>query len=54
MEDGFGHVIKNGMKHLERVFLERKFDYQNLYTIPQKLKSNHTISIMGNVYADKI
>ena len=32
--DGFGHVIRKGMKHLER-----KFDSDNLYTIPKKPKS---------------
>ena len=39
MEDGFGHVIKKGMKYLEEVLLERKFDSDNLYTIPKKPKS---------------
>ena len=39
VENGFGHVIKKGMKHLEGVFLERKFDCDSLYTIPKKPKS---------------
>ena len=39
VEDGFSHVIKKGMKHLERVFLERKLDSDNLCTIPKKPKS---------------
>ena len=30
VEDSFGQVIKKGMKHLEGVFLERKFDSQYL------------------------
>ena len=30
---------QKGMKHLEGVFLERKFDSDNLYTIPKKPKS---------------
>ena len=34
VRDGFGHVIKKGMKHLER-----KFDSDNLYTIPKTPKS---------------
>ena len=38
-EDGFGHIIKQGMKHLEGMFLERKFDSDNLYTIHKKPKS---------------
>ena len=32
-------IIKKGMKHLEGVFLERKFDSENLCTIPKKPKS---------------
>ena len=36
VEDGFGHFIKKGMKHLEGMFLERKFDPNILYTIPKK------------------
>ena len=36
VEDGFGHVIKKGMKHLEGVFLEMKFDSDNLFEIPKK------------------
>ena len=39
VEDGFGYVIKKQMKHLEGVFLQRKFDSDNLYTIPKKIKS---------------
>ena len=39
VEDGFAHVIKKGMKHLEWVFLERKFDPDNLYVIHKKPKS---------------
>ena len=37
--DGFRHVMSKGMKHLEGVFLESKFDSDNLYTIPKKPKS---------------
>ena len=39
VEDGFGHIIKKGMKHLEGVFLERNCDSDNLYTICKKPKS---------------
>ena len=39
VEDGFGHVIKKGMKYPEEVLLERKCDSDNLYTIPKKPKS---------------
>ena len=39
VDNGFGHVIKKGMKGLERVFFERKFDSDNLYTIPKNPKS---------------
>ena len=39
MEDGFAHVMKKGMEHLEGVFLERKFDSDNLYVIHKKSKS---------------
>ena len=39
VEDGFGHVIKKGMKHLEGVFLEMKFDSDNLFEIPKKPSS---------------
>ena len=38
-EDGFVQVIKKGMKDLEGVFLERKFDSDNLCTLPTKPKS---------------
>ena len=38
MEDGFGHIIKKGVKHLEEAFLEMKFDSDNLYTISRKPK----------------
>ena len=40
VEDGFSQVIKKWMKHLEWVFLERKFDSDNLYTVPEKPKSS--------------
>ena len=36
VEDGFGHFMKKGMKHLEGVFLKRRFDSDNLYTISKK------------------
>ena len=39
VEDDFGQVIKKGMKHLEEVFSERKFDSDNVYTIPKKRNS---------------
>ena len=39
MEDDFSQVIKKEMKHLEKVFIERKFDSDNVYTIPKKPKS---------------
>ena len=39
VEDGLGHLIKKGLKHLEGVFLERKFDSDNLYTVLKKPKS---------------
>ena len=39
MEDSFSHVIKKGMNHPEGLFLERKFDSDNLHTIPIKPKS---------------
>ena len=39
VEDGFGQVIKKGIEHLECVFLERKFNSDNLCTIPTKPKS---------------
>ena len=38
VEDGFSHIIKKGMKHLEGVFLEREFDFNIFYTIPKKPK----------------
>ena len=38
VDDSFRHVIKKEMKHLEEAFLERKFDSDNVYAIPQKLK----------------
>ena len=38
VEDGFRHVIKKEMKDLEGVFLERRFDSDNVYTIPKKPK----------------
>ena len=34
----FGHVMKKGMKHLKKVFLEKKFDSNNPYTIPKRPK----------------
>ena len=40
-----GEILENilhdqkGVKHVEGVFLERKFDSDNLYTIPKKPKS---------------
>ena len=39
VEDGFGHLIKKEMKHLEGLFLKRKFDPDNLYTTSKKPKS---------------
>ena len=39
MEDGFGHITKKRMKHLEGLFLERKFDFDNLYTISKRPNS---------------
>ena len=39
VENCFCHVIKKGMKHCDEVFLERKFDSYNLYTILKKPKS---------------
>ena len=39
VEDGFGHLIKKQMKHLEELFLKRKFDPDNLYTTSKKPKS---------------
>ena len=39
VQDVFGHAIKKRMKHLEGVFLERKFNSDNLYTVPKKPKS---------------
>ena len=39
MEDDFTQFIKKGMKHHEEVFLERKFDSNNVYTISKKPKS---------------
>ena len=39
VEDDFSQVIKKEMKHLQEVFLERKFFSDNLYTIPKKPKS---------------
>ena len=38
VDDGFRHVIKKEMKHLEEAFLERKFDSDNFYTRPKKPK----------------
>ena len=38
VEDDFSQVMKKGMKNLEEVFLERKFDSVNGYTIPKKPK----------------
>ena len=38
VEDGFRHVIKKEMKDLEGELLERKFDSDNVYTIPKKPK----------------
>ena len=38
-EDDFSQVIKEGMKHLEAVFSERKFDSGNVYTISLKPNS---------------
>ena len=38
VEDGFGHVMKKGMKHLEKVLLEKKFVSNNPYTIPKRPK----------------
>ena len=45
VEDGFGHIIKKAMKHLEGVFLERKYDSDNLYTIQKKPKSENLYTI---------
>ena len=39
MEDDFTQFIKKGMKYHEEVFLERKFDSDNVYTISKKPKS---------------
>ena len=38
VEDGFGHVMKKGMKHLGKVFLEKKFDSNNPYRITKRPK----------------
>ena len=39
VEDGFDHLIKKEMKHLEGLFLKRKFDPDNFYTTSKKPKS---------------
>ena len=39
VEYGFGQVIKKGTKHFEGMFVERKFDSDNIYSISKKLKS---------------
>ena len=39
VENDFSQVIKKGMKHLEKMFLERNFDSGNVYTIPKKPRS---------------
>ena len=44
VEDGFGHIIKKGTKHLEGVFLERKLNSYSLYTIPKKVQLAHLVS----------
>ena len=39
VKDSFSYVTKKAMKHLEGVFLKRKFYSYNLCTISKKLKS---------------
>ena len=36
---GFGQVIKKRTKHFEGVFVERKFDSDNIHSVSKKLKS---------------